>query len=384
MLVKGVPVTRIVIHPGFHKTGTTALQQALAHSRTQLLDQKIWYPDLGGEAHHRLAFALNGRSWGWENRGGKTVPISEWRKFLSKASRFQGTVLVSSESMIELTEGQIQQLQVDLQGLETKVVFSYRPLPSILVSIYQQYVKAGLQTDFDTWLKNEFSDGIHRRHSRLWRRHSHDILVERWLNVFEDVTLIVSDPSNPSFLFDNFEQEIGIANNTLQIENVSNVNRSLSLEELNLLLEINRQVHDKFSWDEYLYFIRGGVRQATNVIPLTESGTRMGLPQWAFDAAVEEHTKQWQRISELGVKRIFESLDEQISSTLISDNVKSTGINDVFVAQLMQHLNLRDAVKKINTKKLVRELLVRIGFRRDSSLLQRLAKLVNWQRSDNE
>lgn len=377
-------MTRIVIHPGFHKTGTTALQQALAQSRIQLLDQKIWYPDLGGEAHHRLAFALNGRSWGWENRGGKVVPISEWRKFVARANRFQGTVVLSSESLIELTEVQLKQLQLDLQGFETRVVFSYRPLPSILVSIYQQYVKAGLQTDIDSWLKNEFSDGIHRRQTRLWRRHSHDILVERWLNVFEDVTLIVADPSNPSFLFDTFEQEIGLANKTLQIENVSNINRSLSVEELNLLLEINRQVHDKYSWDEYLYFIRGGVRQVTNAIPFTESGTRMGLPQWAFDAALSEHTRQWEQISELSVKTIFQSLDEQILSTLISDNKDSKGISDEYVAQLMQHLSFGEVVKKISTKKLLRELLIRIGFRRDSRLLHGLAKLINLRRSDNK
>ncbi len=377
-------MARIVIHPGFHKTGTTALQQALSQSRAHLLDQNVLYPDLGGEAHHRIAFALNGRSWGWENRGGKKVPTSEWRKFVAQAKRHSGTVILSSESLIELTEEQVTRLHADLCDVETEIVFTYRPLPSILVSIYQQYVKAGLQTDFDTWLKYEFSEGITRRQTRLWRRHSHDVLVERWLRVFGDVKLIVADPNNPSFLFETFERVVGLTNQTLQLENVSNINRSLSLEELNLLLEINRQVHDTYSWDEYLYFIRGGVRQATNAIPLAESGTRMGLPQWAFDAAIREHSRQWKRMDELGVERIFQSIEEQIASTTVSDNSDSKQVSNLYVAHLMDHLSFRDAVKKISTKKLLRELLVRMGVRRDSKLLHALAHLMNRKPSDNE
>lgn len=368
-------MARFVIHPGFHKTGTTALQQALAQVRNQLLSQRILYPDLGGEAHHRIAFALNGRSWGWENRGGKRIDVSEWKQFLTQARNFDGTVILSSESLIELTSSQLIGMKQDLLNFETSVILTYRPLPTILVSIYQQYVKAGVQIDFDSWLIKEFSEGIKLRETRLWRRHSHDMLIERWRSVFGDVSVIVADPMNPSFLFRAFEKEIGISENLLQIENVFNKNRSLSLEELNLLLTINKTVYEKFNWDEYLYYVRSGIRSATKEISLADAGTRMGVPQWAFEAASLEHERQWNQISTFPIHIIGDSIEEQIASTLISDNKVSNGISDQFVGHFLAHLNFRESLMKTSTRTIIRELLVRIGFKRDSSILNLISVL---------
>lgn len=370
-------MTRLVIHPGFHKTGTTALQQAMFKARSILKEQGVLYPDTGGEAQHRLAFAINGRSWGWEDKGGKRIDFSEWTSFVREASRFEGTVIISSESLIELTPEQIKRVQTDVAHLDTEIIFTFRPLPNSLVSIYQQYVKAGLHLDFSTWLEAELHSHIKERKSRLWRRHSHDILIQRWLDLFPKVTLIAVDPQFPDFLFRKFEEKIGLQPNTLRFEDVSNVNRSLSLEELNVLRSINSAVRDQFTWDEYLYFVRGGIRSATNAIPLEQAGTRMGLPEWAFEEAHQEHIQQWNRISQLDIERIHGDLNAQISKTYISEVTHTDFVPNRFVAELIRHYHFYDATQKIGTKKLIRELMVRAGLKRSGTLIKSLARVVN-------
>lgn len=373
----------LIIHPGFHKSGTTALQQSLSRSREKLLDSEIWYPDLGGEAHHKIAFALSGRSWGWENQGGKNIPRATWQSLLGDIRKNTGTTLISTESLVELTSEQIDELSKELLDIDTKIVFTMRPLPSILVSIYQQYAKAGLQTDFSSWLESELQHNIHERKSRLWRRHSHDVILQRWLTSFPIVKLVVADSSQPEFLFDRFAHILNLPEKTLEFSSVSNVNRSLSLEELNLVKHINRNVRETMTWDEYLYFIRGSVRRATNVIPLDQAGTKMGLPTWAFDIAVREHERQWKVIQSLDIEIYSDDINRQIAQTLISENSDTETISVQIVAEMFSHFDFNEVVKKVSTMRLGKEFLVRLGLKRGGRILSFLTKLLNILRRRN-
>ncbi len=43
-----------IVHIGADKTGTTAIQRAMAGHRDELLARRVWYPDLDGRPDHRL------------------------------------------------------------------------------------------------------------------------------------------------------------------------------------------------------------------------------------------------------------------------------------------------------------------------------------------
>ena len=49
---------KLIFHPGFHKTGTTALQQALSEARKELKVSDFNYPNTRGKAHHSAAWAI--------------------------------------------------------------------------------------------------------------------------------------------------------------------------------------------------------------------------------------------------------------------------------------------------------------------------------------
>ena len=78
---------RLIIHAGFHKSGTTALQEAFDAQSEELKAAGIVYPNIGRKAHHRIAWALTGRAWGWSKRGGEKTPRKEWDVFVKSANK---------------------------------------------------------------------------------------------------------------------------------------------------------------------------------------------------------------------------------------------------------------------------------------------------------
>ena len=63
-----MPQKQLILHVGFHKSGTTALQESFFAQRKELEDQGVLYPSVGWQAHHELL----GR-WPEDAGAGKTV-----------------------------------------------------------------------------------------------------------------------------------------------------------------------------------------------------------------------------------------------------------------------------------------------------------------------
>jgi len=63
----------VLLHVGLHKTGTTALQVALADARTDLAAHGVRYPGTG-TFHHRAILAGADRKYGWQQRCARGAP----------------------------------------------------------------------------------------------------------------------------------------------------------------------------------------------------------------------------------------------------------------------------------------------------------------------
>jgi hypothetical protein len=68
---------RLVIHAGFHKSGTTALQEAFDSQSEELRERGIIYPNIGRKAHHRIAWALTDLGLGKARRRKNTASQME-------------------------------------------------------------------------------------------------------------------------------------------------------------------------------------------------------------------------------------------------------------------------------------------------------------------
>ena len=303
---------RLVVHAGFFKTGTTALQTSFAHYREELASHKVLYPRLGATGQHRAAWALSGRHWGWENQGGQTTPRSVWETTIKELNAYADTALLSSEFLAELLPEHIESMKSDIKAEETTIVFTLRPLVKMLASQYQQSLKYGMRLDYLGWLDrvlNDKTDAI--QNQTFWRRHHHPKVIERWVSVFgaKNVVVIVGDETEPDFIFKCFNDEILQLDKRIltQIPEVG-LNRSLTWPEIQLLYAINKEYDREKGWDEYTTMVRNGIFRNLSNTQANPSDERLLTPSWAIQKSQAIATKFVSQIRDLEV-RIVGNLD---------------------------------------------------------------------------
>ena len=282
---------RLIIHAGFHKSGTTALQESFNAQRFELRQSGLIYPDIGRKAHHRIAWALSGRTWGWNKKGGEKTSRKEWTR-IAKAinSNKSETILLSSEFFSELSKEEILTIFNDIKGRKIETIFTLRPLVKLLGSSYQQYLKYGITADYVSWLHSVLDKpGESKINPTFWMRHFHGKVVAKWVEVLGagNVTVLIVDESKPEFLYDSINHYLGLPKDFLKPQKTGS-NRSLSLEEIALLLELNRQFPKERNWKEYELFIRDGyIRRLTDEVKAPSESKKLLTPKWAIDKGNE-------------------------------------------------------------------------------------------------
>ena len=350
---------RLIIHPGFHKSGTTALQESFALNRALLRENGILYPHIGTKAHHRLAWALTQRSWGWRKRGGEITSPKVWEQMVDRInSAKEETVIISSEFFSELDGEKIRKIRSDIKGRDIQILFTLRPLAKLLPSSYQQYLKYGTKAKYGEWLHSVLDiPGESKISPTFWKRHSHGKVVAKWVDVFgpTNVRVLIVNEAQPTFLFDQINEYLGLPIGTINAA-PSGSNRSLTMEEIALLLELNEQFPKERDWDEYEVFIRMGyIRQLTDFVPPAAEKARLLTPEWAILKANEIGGQVREELRSLGVEVIgdIDSLANSTVPTGESSYPDSIDIKTVAAAMLaFDHQSLKRYPLKWLTKSL--------------------------------
>ena len=170
----------VLLHIGVHKTGTTAIQAALADAREDLAAHGIRYPGKL-QAQHRAALALLGRPWGWNSRGGAVMDRRHFDTLVRRTANHDGRVVISSEFFCEAPPDKAIETVEALGGSDkVTVVVTLRNLGALLPSSWQQYLKYGLTTPYEKWLEDVFVEpGSSKISPTFWRRHDHGAEIGR-------------------------------------------------------------------------------------------------------------------------------------------------------------------------------------------------------------
>ena len=128
-------MTKIILHVGAHKTGTTYIQKVLYNNHKKLLDKGVLYPkrwlaNLWG--HHELIFKIRKKE------------IDNLAKVFKEFKQQYKTIIISSENFEDFDKSQFLALKEILgEDIKLEVVFFIRRLPKILPSQWQENVKHG-------------------------------------------------------------------------------------------------------------------------------------------------------------------------------------------------------------------------------------------------
>lgn len=295
-----------LLHIGFRKCGTTAIQAALMRAREPLAAAGICYP--GKHSSHTFAaLAVTGRTRGAVARGARSQPMRQWTTLVDEVARLEPDrrAVLSSEFFDVADEPTIRRIAADLGEDRLHVVVTARPLSKILPSAWQQQVQAGLQRSYGEWLKNvlEGNDTI-KTYTTFWERHDHAEVLSRWAGVVgaERVTLIVLDEHDRELPYRSFETMLGAPAGILQ-EEPNRTNRSMSSAEVELIRRVNRTIFTTdVRWSEYNTWIYRGAAHRVLVERVPEADEpRTVTPRWALERASQISAGFLGRIEELGI-----------------------------------------------------------------------------------
>lgn len=297
----------MLLHIGVHKTGTTAVQTALANSRDILGTWQVRYP---GRlmAHREVASSVMGRPLGWRTDGAKPPKAGLWERTVAETHAYPGTTVVSSEFFAEAPDDVVRRIVGDVGPDRLQVVVTLRNLGRILPSAWQQNLKSGFETPYLPWIRRMlFTDDEATRSTIFWRRHRHDQLVERWAAAAGsgNVTVVVVDDRVREGIFHHFEDLLGLPRDTLYDRRGEVSNRSMTLAEAAFLRRLNVAVGGAAGWRAYPNRV-----QAQMVKHLVEGRTpgpeeaRLATPQWALDRAAEIADEMVTRIEATGVRMV--------------------------------------------------------------------------------
>jgi hypothetical protein len=354
---------KLIIHPGFHKTGTTALQQALSEVRHELHEADFNYPHIAGNAHHRAAWSVIEKTWGWKKRGGRLLAPIEFQKLENKLKSSKSTSIISSEFFSEADPTQLAAMAKRLSGFDVQVIFTWRPLPFMLASSYQQYLKYGVKKSYAEWLDSIFAvPGEAKFTPSFWKRNLHGDVVARWAETFgkENISLLAVDESNPNYLYETFAELAGIPKGILKEPAHMAINRSLTFTEAALLLEINRTYPKDLDWDSYEIFIRkGNIKALTRSDKHDPNDEKILTPEWAIAKAAELNLQNVAKIKSLGIKVIGNLDRNDFSKIPIGLNTPVTTISIETVARAMIGVDM-SSLHKMHGKAISKEFFHRL------------------------
>jgi hypothetical protein len=330
-----------LLHIGFRKCGTTALQAALRRARLPLASLGVIYPGKNGN-QTSAALAVTGRTHGWVTRGAIQTSMRRWDELVAEVAAIEPRqrAVISSEFFDVADQETIRTVVGGLGGDQVHVVVTARPLSKILPSAWQQQVRVGSRAGYEDWLQQvlEGHDGM-RTHQTFWERHDQAAVLSRWASVIgpERVTLVVLDEHDRGLPYRSFETMLGVPHGTLE-ELPDQVNRSLTAAEAELIRRINIEVFaGDITWDEYSTWIRRGAALRMVERRASDPGEpRTQTPRWAMERATQMSAGFLSDIETLGVEVIGDLQSLAASPSETTPEVAETDPELVPIAAAVQ------------------------------------------------
>jgi hypothetical protein len=218
--------SRLILHIGLQKSGTTYLQELIASGADELAKAGVVYPVSPADKRRRRtdnhewpSYGLLGPEYPWVSEDRAAAEKAAWKTLERQVARTKGTVLLSAEALSVIRTPAIRTLLDRLAVGTVEVVVTARSLSRSLPSLWQQHVRNGRRLGFERYLemlKEQRSLPAARVEEdvdlHLWRAFAIGRLVRRWAGeVGESNVRVVTSPGRPpQLLWARFAEAIGV------------------------------------------------------------------------------------------------------------------------------------------------------------------------------
>ncbi|MBA2740299.1 MAG: hypothetical protein M3386_05955 [Actinomycetota bacterium] len=270
-------MTRVYLHIGAPKTGTTYLQAVLFRNRARLRAGGVLYPGEGADAHFRATLDLRGLRF-----GGYDDPAvrGAWQRLARQVRAFEGErVVVSHELLAGTPEDVIDRALDDIGHEDVHVVLTARDLGRQVPAVWQEMVKNNQTLSYERYL-DQVTGARKGRGARIfWRQQDTAEVLARWSQRVppERVHLItVPPPGSPSaLLWERFCVVLGVVPGDYDAA-APRANASLGLADAELVRRVNEALDDRLDWPDYAPLVKGGL--AEKVLAARLAGDRARVP----------------------------------------------------------------------------------------------------------
>lgn len=226
--------SRVFLHIGLPKSGTTFLQTTMWANRPQLRRQGVLYPGRERLDHFQAFQQVRGAQ---QRDGGARV--GAWDRLVAELRAWDGVGLVSHEFFCMATAEQAGRVVADLQPAEVHVVLTARAYWLQFPAIWQEALKMSYDGGFDQFMAEAFAG--ERRGAWGWSSQDLPAILGTWSQVVpaERVHVItVPPPGSPrDLLWNRWVTTLGLDDSGFDLE-VSYPNESLGAAQAALLRQV--------------------------------------------------------------------------------------------------------------------------------------------------
>lgn len=241
--------SRVLLHIGLPKTGTTYLQQVVWANRDRLESDGVFVPGFGHREHLWAALDLQERPR-LEKRH-KKAPGS-WDRLVAQASRQSGDVLLTHEFFCGASAAQAAHAIESFPDSEVHLVVTARDAASVVSAGWQESVKNGGTVDLASVIAGKKAGGPEFS-MRTWDLAG---VLERWTRDLPSErvhVLVMPGGGAPRDLhWRHFAEVLGVAPDGYELP-TDTVNPALGIVQIELLRQVNAHLpaysaHDRGVW----------------------------------------------------------------------------------------------------------------------------------------
>ncbi|HET7172965.1 MAG TPA: hypothetical protein VFI30_01635 [Nocardioidaceae bacterium] len=247
-----VSPSKVYLHIGPPKTGTTYLQDILDKNRRRLGSSGVAFPKRPID-HFRAALDLRGMRF-----GGFEDPRTEgaWARLADAVAHCRRpAAIVSHEILAGASERQAARAVQSLAPAAVHVVYAARDLGRLLPAVWQESLKNRRVRPYEAFVEQtlrQYGSDLERPH--FWRSQDPVRTLQRWGTAVPSahIHVLVVPPSRqpPDLLWVRFCQVLGISPEGFRLR-VARVNRSLGFSEAEVLRRANAEIPEEVPWPRF-------------------------------------------------------------------------------------------------------------------------------------
>lgn len=250
------------------------------------------YP--GKRFNHRFPVTgFMGFHQGWQGPGRPESSTADWDRMMREVEAERDRRVFISHEHAAAADTETVQRFAEALGPRTHVVVTLRGLQSVLPSWWQQLVKEGRRTAFDSWLRQVLADRPDPSVSPTFQaRIRAEVIVDRWADAVgpRNVTVVVADKEHPAALAHTFEALLGIPRDLLAAGTPAYArNRGMTWPEVEFVRRFNT-TYDRGTthWEHHLALVReGALRRLLGSRTPAADEPAIPVPEWACRRALE-------------------------------------------------------------------------------------------------